>query len=83
MAHYGKAHIPIATERTVERRITAFLKEYESLRKKRRETKLKVFREKLPTTMPLWPDDVEEVMLASKKGKTAAEVAGISTSSIV
>ena len=72
-----------SVEKDGRKRITALLKEYESLRKRRGATKIKVFREKLATTMLLWPDDVEEVMLASKKGKTAAEVAGISTSSIV
>ena len=63
----------------MERKIEDLLKEYTTIRKRKsqKEEKLKTFQEKLKQSMPFWPENVEEVMNAAKKGKLAVEVEAI------
>ena len=69
LIHYRKGNIPHLTLRRMTSKILEFIKKYKSINKynkKRRAVTVKDFQVMLDRTMPLWPQDVVNVMENSK-----------------
>ena len=76
---YGKAGIPVLSERGIRRKLNELHHQYLSVKKsagRKVDRKSAIF-ECLPKTAEFWPKQVFDIMEADKKGKSKADIDAI------